>query len=177
VSPDPLPPGRPGERPYPRTWLLVEGLGGEEPRLLGREVVDLSPGAIELRRAARDLRRWADERERWLPADARGRWSRLGAGHRRELSFGPEIAYCVEHDSSGRIHGGAPFRHLAVHFRSRVLTPATSAEIGLYFYGRRPARFGLVAPDRAHGYIGLGWKPLSAGDVDALLRRELGEAA
>lgn len=161
-------------RSYPQTWLLLEAVEAG-PRLLGQEVVDLSPGAIELRHAARALRGYAEEREHWLALDAEGRWARLGEDHRRALSFGPEIRYCVERDDRGHIHAGRPLRHLALDFRNRSLTPATSAEIGLYFYGRRPAVFGLIGPERVHGFIGFGWEPLSGEDVRWLLDREMGE--
>jgi len=165
-------------RGYPRTWLLLEAVE-EGPRLVGREVVDLSPGAIELRHAARALRGYAEARERWVSLDGEGRWDRLGDEHRRELSFGPEIRYCVELDGRRRIHGGRPLRHLAVRMPRSGLTPATSAEIGLYFYGRRPAVFGFIGPRRVHGFIGFDWEPLGGEDVDWLLARELrgGEGA
>ncbi len=163
-----------GGRTYPQTWLLVEAVDAG-PRLLGQEVVDLSPGAIELRHVARALRGYAEEREHWLVLDEAERWTRLGAGHRRELSFGPEIRYWVEHDRRGRIHEGRPLRHLALRFRSGSLTPATSAEIGLYFYGRRPAVFGLIGPRRIHGLIGFEWEPVEQGDVQWLLEREMRE--
>ncbi|MDP2478887.1 MAG: hypothetical protein Q8W51_07270 [Candidatus Palauibacterales bacterium] len=162
------------DRRYPQTWLLLEAVEAG-PRLLGREVVDLSPGAIELRHAARALRGYAEEREHWLVLDAEERWARLGEGHRRELSFGPEIRYCVERDGRGHIHAGRPLRHLALDFRNRSLTPATSAEIGLYFYGRRPAVFGLIGPERVHGFIGFEWEALAGDDVRWLLEREMGE--
>ena len=161
-----------GSRSYPQTWVLLEAVE-EGPRLVGREVVDLSPGAIELRHAARALRGYAEARERWLSLDARASWARLGREHRRELSFGPEIRYCVERDGRRHIHGGRPLRHLAVHMPRSGLTPATSAEIGLYFYGRRPAVFGFIGPRRAHGFIGLDWEPLERDDVRWLLEREM----
>lgn len=161
------------EREYPQTWLLLDVVD-RQPRLLSREVVDLSPGAIELRHAARALRGRADERERWVRLDDRSRWARLEEAHRRELSFGAQVGYCVEHDDTRRIHDGRPIRHLIMTFGSRVVGPATSAEIGLYFYGRRPATFGYVNESRAHGFIGFEWEPLSREDVRWLLRRELG---
>ena len=52
-------------------------------------------------------------------------------------------------------------------------TLATSAEIGLYFYGRRPAAFAYTTPDTAHGFIGLDWDSLSDEDLRILLRREM----
>jgi len=160
------------DRTYPRTWLLLEAVE-DGPRLVGQEVVDLSPGAIELRHAARALRGYAETRERWVDLDGEGRWARLGGEHRRELSFGPEIRYCVELDGRRRIHGGRPLRHLAVRMPRSGLTPATSAEIGLYFYGRRPAVFGFIGPRRAHGFIGLDWEPVGREDVGWLLEREM----
>lgn len=163
-----------GEGEYPRTWLLLD-LVEQGARLVGREVVDLSPAAIELRRAARELRGWADERERWLRTGESARWSSVGERHRRDLSFGPRVAYWVERDETERIHEGRPIRHLAVRSRAGSLTPATSAEIGLYFYGKRPAAFGLVGPRRAHGIVGFGWEALGREDAGWLLRREMGE--
>lgn len=160
------------ETSYPRTWLLLDVVD-ERPRLLGQEVVDLAPGAIELRRASRELRGYAEERERWLSVDELSRWPRLPDGHRRSLSFGPEVAYCVERDATSRVHEGRPFRHLAVRSTGNLLTPATSAEIGLYFYGRRSAAFGFVARGKAHGFIGMGWESLEQEDVRWLLRREM----
>lgn len=171
MSRDPL---DPREREYPRTWLLLDLLE-RGPRLVGREVVDLSPAAIELRRAARELKDWADARERWFRTGERARWARLDEDHRRDLSFGPRVAYWVERDDTERIHGGRPVRHLAVRSRKGALTPATSAEIGLYFYGERPAAFGLVGPRRAHGIVGFGWEPVDRGDAGWLLQREMGE--
>lgn len=159
------------EREYPQTWLLLDAVGQDGPRV-GQEVVDLSPGAIELREVSREMRGYAEERDRWMEIDRASRWPRLGSGHRHRLSFGPVLGYCVEHDTSGRIHEGEPLRHLTVEFSTKVLTPATSAEIGLYFYGRRPAVFGYVSEERAHGFIGYDWDPVSREDVRWLLRRE-----
>lgn len=165
---------RPPEDAYPRTWLLLDLLE-QGPRLVGREVVDLSPAAIELRRTAEKLRTWADKRERWMRTDEHPRWPRLSDGHRRELSFGPEVAYWVEHDASERLHDGHPVRHLVVHNDPDSLTPATSAEIGQYFYGRRPAAFGQVARDRTHGLVGFEWEQLDRQDAHRLLVREMPE--
>ena len=164
----------PDPRSYPQTWFLLDVVDKKEPRLLGQEVVDLSPGAIELRHVARDLRRHAEPRERWVRVQPAASEARLGEEHRHKLSFGPSLAYCIEHDGTRRIHRGEPFRHLQVRFSSRILTPATSAEIGLYFYGRRPATFGFTAPGAVHGYIGLGWEPLDPTDIHWLLQRETG---
>jgi hypothetical protein len=161
-----------GLRSYPQTWFLLD-IVGREPRLLGHEVVDLSPGAIELRALSRILREQAEGRERWIPFRDERTLGRLAVDHLRQLSFGPDVGYCIEHDESLRIHAGQPVRHLAVRLSSRVLTPATAAEIGVYFYGRRPATFAFTAADEAHGYIGLGWEPIRPNDVQALLSREL----
>ena len=81
----------------------------------------------------------------------------------------------VERDETLAIHGGRPFQHLAVRFGSRILTPATAAEIGLYFYGRKPAIFAFTAPDAVHGYVGLGWEPVESQDVEWLLQREMAD--
>lgn len=161
-------------REYPQTWLLLDVVNREKP-VMGQEVVDLSPGAIELREAARSMKGYADERGRWLELDERSRWPRLSDRHRRELSFGPVLGYCVERDTRERIHDGEPFRHLTIRSSSRILTPATSAEIGLYFYGRKPAVFGFVDSERTHGFIGYQWEPIARDDVRWLLERELGE--
>lgn len=160
------------DRDYPQTWWLMD-LVDERPRLLDREVVDLSPAAIELRRTARDLKGWADERERWVRMEPEGRWDRMGGRHRRSLSFGPSVGYCVEHDARGEIHEGRPVRHLVIEGGRSGLTPATSVEIALYFYGRRPAAFGYVESGRAHGFVGFEWDPLEREDLAWLLRREL----
>lgn len=164
------------EDAYPRTWLLMDLLE-EGPRLVGREVVDLSPAAIELRRTAEKLREWADAEERWLRTDEHPRWPRLSDGHRRDLSFGPEVAYWVERDASERVHGGRPVRHLVVRNDPDALTAATSAEIGQYFYGRRPAAFGRVARDRTHGLVGFRWEQLDREDARRLLVREMPDDA
>jgi len=165
-----------GARRYPQAWFLLDVLG-REPRLMGHEVVDLSPGAIELRAVVRSLREGAEGRERWLPFRDVRTLDRLEPSQLRRLSFGPEVGYCVERDSSNDVHGGQPIRHLAVRFASRILTPATAAEIGLYFYGRRPAVFAYTAADEVHGYIGASWDQVSSRDLELLLRRELHERA
>jgi hypothetical protein len=160
-----------GPREYPQSWWLIDVLD-RQPRLLSQEVVDLSPGAIELRHVAADLRRFAEVRERWRPLGSASPIAALGSGHRRDLSFGPALTYCVEHDDRLTVHSGKPFRHLSVRMRGSILTPATSAEIGLYFYGRRPAAFGFVGPGRVHGFIGMEWEPVGIEDVKLLLKRE-----
>ncbi|MEE9230890.1 MAG: hypothetical protein V3U86_09310 [Acidobacteriota bacterium] len=158
-------------RTYPQTWLLVD-LVSERPRVLGQEVVDLSPGAIELRSVAREMSRYAENPEHWRSVADGVAQRDLPGGHRRKLSFGPEISYCVERDTRGGIHGGRPFRHLALTLRDRVLTPATSAEIALYFYGARRATLALTDPAQTHGYIGLAWEELGHDDLGWLVRRE-----
>ena len=159
-------------RRYPQTWLLLDVVD-RRPRLVGQEVVDLSPGAIELRQAARELGALAEDSGRWLHVGPDSPLAGLGGAHTRALSFGIEVSLCVEHDERGGVHAGRPFRHLRLRHASGRLTPATSAEVGLYFYGRRPASFGFVRADTAHGYIGLEWEPLSGADVEWLLEREL----
>ena len=160
-------------RKYPQTWYLLDVVG-REPRLVGHEVVDLSPGAIELRAVARALREHGEPNDRWVAVRDEPILDRLDDRYLKRLSFGPEVAYCVEHDASREVHEGRPLRHLAVRFASRVLTPATAAEIGLYFYGRRPATFAFTNATEVHGYIGMEWEPLAAEDLDALLSREIG---
>lgn len=162
------------KREYPQSWYLLD-IVDESPRLRGQEVVDLSPGAIELRKAARKLREFAEAQDRWVQVRDESNLPGLSEGHRRQLSFGPSVRYCVEHDTSEEIHGGKPFRHLFLSRDSRRLTPATSAEIGLYFYGRRPAVFAYTRRDHVHGFIGLDWEPLAREDLRQLLEREMGE--
>jgi hypothetical protein len=161
-----------GTRRYPQTWYLLDVVG-REPRLLGQEVVDLSPGAIELRALAVALREHAESQERWIPFRDERTLGRMPSAYWRRLSFGPEVGYCIEHDESRVMHGGRPVRHLSLRFSSQVLTPATAAEIGLYFYGRRPAAFAYTTADEVHGFIGVEWEPISSGDLDVLLSREL----
>ena len=162
------------DREYPQSWFLLDVVD-EEPQLVGQEVVDLSPGAIELRTAARELRDFAEERGRWLPVEEGSNVEELGQEYRRDLSFGPSVRYCVEHDRREELHGGKPFRHLCIGFDGRRLTPATSAEIALYFFGRRPASFAFTERDRAHGYIGMEWEPVEREDLSELLSREMEE--
>lgn len=159
-------------RRYPQTWYLLDVVG-REPRLVGQEVVDLSPGAIELRTLARALREHAESRERWIPFRDEPTLDRMPATYWRRLSFGPDVGYCIEHDESLAMNGGRPVRHLALRFSSRVLTPATAAEIGLYFYGRRPAAFAYTTAEEVHGFVGLEWEPISPGDLEVLFNREL----
>lgn len=159
-------------RRYPQTWLLLDVVD-RRPRLLGQEVVDLSPGAIELRHAARELAAAAEDRQRWLPVGPGSPVDRLDADQRRHLSFGLEVSLCVERDGREGLHEGRPFRHLRLRHAGGSLTPATSAEVGLYFYGRRPAVFGFARADTAHGFIGLRWEPLEDADVAWLMEREL----
>lgn len=167
--------GSDGElRRYPQTWLLLDVVD-RRPRLLGQEVVDLSPGAIELRQVARELGAAAEGRERWMPVGPRSPIEGLRPVHSRRLSFGIEVSLCVERDARESVHEGRPFRHLRLRHASGALTPATSAEIGLYFYGRRPATFGFVRADTAHGFVGFQWEPLDDEDVAWLLERELAE--
>lgn len=161
-------------RRYPQTWLLLDVVE-RRPRLVGHEVVDLSPGAIELRHVARELGALAESSERWLRVSPESPLAGLDRAHTRDLSFGIEVSLWVERDERGGLHGGRPFRHLRLRHGSGRLTPATSAEVGLYFYGRRPASFGFVRADTAHGFIGLEWERLSGEDVEWLLERELAD--
>jgi hypothetical protein len=161
-------------RSYPQTWWLLDVLG-RDLRLLGEEIVDLSAGAIELRHAARELRGWAEPRERWSRATGESPFPELERRHCRQLSFGPELTYLVEHDERGQLHGGRPFRHLKIRGARTSPSPATSAEIGFHFYGRRPAAFAYTNPMTAHGFIGLDWEALSERDLAALLKREMQE--
>lgn len=159
-------------RRYPQTWLLLDVID-RRPRLLGQEVVDLSPGAIELRHVARELGAAAESRERWMPVGPRSPIASLDGAHVRQLSFGIEVSLLVERDERREIHAGRPFRHLRMRHGTGSLTPATSAEVGLYFYGRCPATFGFVRADTAHGFVGFAGEALNDADVTWLLEREL----
>ena len=160
-----------GKREYPQTWLLIDVID-QRPRLLGREIVDLSPAAIELRHVVRQLSRFAEGSANWIPVRETSGLAGLEDGHRRHLSFGPKLAYVVERDATNTVHAGRPFRHLALSSPTTI-TPATSAEIALYFYGHRPAIFGFTSSDTAHGFIGLDWEAMEPPDVEWLLRREM----
>jgi hypothetical protein len=159
-------------RSYPQTWWLLDLLG-RDVRLLGEEIVDLSAGAIELRHVARELRGWAEPGDRWLKVTGESPFVALEARHCRQLSFGPKLTYLVEQDQRSGIHGGRPFRHLKIRDARTNLTPATSAEIGFHFYGRRPAAFAYTDPRTAHGFIGFDWDALAERDLVALLEREM----
>jgi hypothetical protein len=163
-------------REYPQTWWLLDVVESEL-RLLGSEVVDLSPGAIELRHVARELRAWGDRRDNWVRVGDESPLGGLPERHRRALSFGPQVDYLVEHDEMLRLHEGRPFRHLRIRNDRRPLTPATSVEIGLYFFGRRPAGFAYTAAGTAHGFVGLDWEALDESDVQRLARREMASGA
>jgi hypothetical protein len=159
-------------REYPRTWWLLDA-AERELRLVGSEVVDLSPGAIELRHVARELRAWGDRPENWVAVSEGSPLAALPERHRRALSFGPRVDYLVERDGSGALHAGRPFRHLRIRSERGSLTPATSVEIGLYFFGRRPAGFALTAAGSVHGFVGFDWEALEGADVERLARREM----
>lgn len=159
-------------REYPQTWWLLDATD-DALRLVGSEVVDLSPGAIELRHVARELRAWGDRPENWVSASAESRLAALPERQRRTLSFGPRVDYLVERDGTGDLHAGRPFRHLRVRSDGRSLTPATSVEIGLYFFGRRPAGFARTDAGTVHGFVGLDWEALDGADVERLARREM----
>jgi hypothetical protein len=122
---------------YPRTWLLIDVVD-RSPRLVGHEIVDLSPGAIELRHVARQMRGFAEPSDRWVKVGPRPGSPEPGDGHTHVLSFGRR-----DERDPRRTSVPAP----RCPFGSRILTPATAAEIGLYFYGRQPAMFGFTAPD------------------------------
>ncbi|MEJ2483605.1 MAG: hypothetical protein P8049_10975 [Gemmatimonadota bacterium] len=159
-------------RSYPQTWWLLDVLG-QDIRLLGEEIVDLSAGAIELRHVARELRGWAEPSDRWSRTTGESPFPSLGERHRRQLSFGPILTYLVERDDRGGLHGGRPFRHLRISGIRSNLTPATSAEIAVHFYGRRPAVFAYTDPVTAHGFVGFDWEAISERDLTELLKREM----
>ncbi len=166
-------------RQYPQTWWLLDVVDSEL-RLLGGEVVDLSPGAIELRHASRELRGFADQRANWIPAGGRSPLDALPARHSHALSFGPRLCYAVEYDATRALHGGRPFRHLRIRSHPRPLSPGTAVEVGLHVFGHRPVGFAYTAAGTAHGFVGFDWESLDASDVLRLAQREIaaeGDAA
>lgn len=156
--------------PGPSRWIIIDP---RPPGYIGQEVVDLAPGAIELRRAVRELRSLAERRENWL--DLRElerdwtRWPGDRPDHVRELSFGVKVIYTVDFDGETALFSGKPIRHLAVDGTRRSPTPATIGEIATYFWGRRAAQMRLSPSGRAHVVVGLDWDQLDPEQLMKLL--------
>jgi hypothetical protein len=158
------------EEPGPSHWIIIDP---RPPGYIGQEIVDLSPGAIELRHTARALRRFAEQRENWidlseLEADW-NRWPGDRPDHIKDLSFGVRLIYGIDYDTETGVFEGKPVRHLAVHGSKRPPTPATIGEITTYFWGRRPAQMRIAASGLAHVVVGMDWEQLDPKHLIRLL--------
>lgn len=154
----------------PSRWIIIDP---RPPGYIGQEIVDLSPGAIELRHTARELRTFAERRDNWI--DLRGigsdwhRWpGEDGEDHIRDLSFGVRLIYAIDYDGESELFTGRPVRHLSVVGLNRTPTPATIGEIAMYFWGRRPAQM-RIAGAGAHVVVGMDWQQLDPGHLVRLL--------
>ncbi len=83
----------------PSRWIIIDP---RPPGYIGQEIVDLSPGAIELRHAARELRALAEVQENWIDLRELEGW--IGwpgdrPDHVRDLSFGVQLIYSVDYDA------------------------------------------------------------------------------
>jgi hypothetical protein len=154
----------------PTTWIIIDP---RPPGYIGQEVVDLSLGAIELRRTARELRAFAERRENWIDlAELERDWNRWPGDrpdHVRELSFGVRLIYGIDYDTETGVFEGKPVRHLAVHGTRRRPTPATVGEIATYFWGRRPAQMRVAPSGLAHVVVGYDWQQLDPKHLMRLL--------
>ncbi|NIR43805.1 MAG: hypothetical protein GWN99_07595 [Gemmatimonadetes bacterium] len=158
------------EEPGPSHWIIIDP---RPPGYIGQEVVDLSPGAIELRHAAHQLREYAERREHWIDLRELERdWSRWPGDrpdHVRDLSFGVRVMYGIDIDEETGLFQGQPVRHLAVHGSKRPPTPATVGEIASYFWGRRAAQMRIASTGRAHVVVGMNWEQLDPKQLMRLL--------
>ena len=160
------------EQPHigPSRWIIIDP---RPPGYIGQEIVDLSPGAIELRHTAKELRALAEVRENWVDLrelkDDWTQWPGDRPDHIRDLSFGVQLIYAVDYDADAQLFKGKPVRHLAVRGASRVPTPATIGEIATYFYGRRAAQMRITASGLAHVVVGLNWEQLDPRHLMRLL--------
>ena len=158
------------EEPGPSHWIIIDP---RPPGYIGQEVVDLSPGAIELRHAVRQLRGFAELRENWIDlAELSLDWSRWPGDrpdHIRDLSFGVRVIYGVDYDAGTEIFEGKPVRHLAVHGSKQSPTPATVGEIATYFWGRRAAQMRVAPSGLAHVVVGMDWEQLDPKQLMRLL--------
>lgn len=156
--------------PGPTHWIVIDS---RPPGYIGQEVVDLSPGAIELRHVARDLRGFAERRENWIDLTELGRdwthWPGERPDHARELSFGLRLVYGIDFDQERRIFEGRPIRHLAVDGTRGRTTPATVGEVASYFWGRRAAQMRFAESGVAHVVVGMNWEQLDPGQLITLL--------
>ena len=154
----------------PSQWIIIDP---RPPGYIGHEVVDLSPGAIELRHVARVLRALAEQRENWVDIrELKGDWASWPGDrpdHVRDLSFGVQLTYAVDFDAESELFDGRPIRHLAVKGAKRPPTPATVGEIATYFYGRRAAQMRITPSGRAHVVVGMGWEQLDPAQLIRLL--------
>ena len=158
------------EEPGPSHWIIIDP---RPPGYIGQEIVDLSPGAIELRRAARELREFAERREHWI--DLRElehdwtRWPGDRPEHIRDLAFGVRVIYGIDYDVETKLFYGKPIRHLAVRGARRQPTPATVGEIATYFWGRRAAQMRIASSGFAHVVVGMDWEQLDPRQLMRLL--------
>lgn len=152
----------------PSRWIIIDP---RPPGYIGQEIVDLSPGAIELRHIARDLSAMAERRENWIDLrEFQGDWTGWPGDrpdHVRDLSFGVQVIYGVDFDTRSELFQGKPIRHLLVRGARQNPTPATVGEIATYFYGRRAAQMRITSSGRAHVVVGLNWEQL---DPEQLMR-------
>lgn len=158
------------EEPGPSHWIIIDP---RPPGYIGQEIVDLSPGAIELRQTARALRSYAEQREHWIDlADLErdwGRWPGDRPDHIRDLSFGLRLIYGIDFDDESDAFAGKPVRHLAVHGSKSPPTPGTVGEIATYFWGRRPAQMRIAPSGLAHVVVGMDWQQLDPQQLMRLL--------
>ena len=156
--------------PGPSQWIIIDS---RPPGYIGQEIVDLSPGAIELRHAARKLREFAEQRENWVDlVDLDRDWERWPGerpDHIREVSFGLRLTYAVDFDPERVLFQGRPVRHLAVTGGRGRPTPATVGEVAAYFWGRRSAQMRFAESGVAHVVVGMNWEQLDPGQLLKLL--------
>ncbi|MFQ5844732.1 MAG: hypothetical protein ACE5JG_07055 [Planctomycetota bacterium] len=154
----------------PSRWVIIDP---RPPGYISHEIVDLSPGAIELRHVAQALREHAERPENWLDlAELEGDWNKWPGErpeHIRDLSFGVRVIYTVDHDPLTGVFEGKPVRHLAVRGERRTPTPATIGEIATYFYGRRAAQMRILPSGLAHVVVGMDWGQLDPQQLMRLL--------
>lgn len=159
-----------GREPGPSHWIIIDP---RPPGYIGQEIVDLSPGAIELRHAARALRGFAEQPENWIDlVELERDWNRWPGDrpdHVRDLSFGVRLMYGIDFDRETAVFEGKPIRHLAVHGTGRRPTPATVGEIATYFWGRRPAQMRIAPTGLAHVVVGMNWEQLDPIQLMRLL--------
>lgn len=157
------------EEPGPSRWIIIDP---RPPGYIGQEIVDLSPGAIELRDVVRQLRGFAEQREHWIDLQELerdwGRWPGDRPDHIRDLSFGVQVMYGVDFDEEATLFEGKPVRHLAVQ-GTKQPTPATVGEIATYFWGRRAAQMRFAPSGLAHVVVGMDWEQLDPKQLMRLL--------